>query len=523
MPGKTLYYFAVGGTGALTVEPLLILCAAGLGPPRLAITLIDADAGNPAFGRALALLKSYEEVRTSFGSPESGFFSTALIRTKRSEAVWSPLGTDEAAQGGGSTSLADFVEKARMTGEDEDAGALLDLLFSAEQQRERLREGFRGNPAIGSVLMHGLRKSDYFRGLKSSFTGDSESAFFVAGSVFGGTGAAALPVVAQILVAEGIAPSRIGAALMTPYYSLTPPSKAEQQNGRLKPDSDVFLLNTAAALPTYTQGNSEYGTLYVLGDQESLAQPRKVYSAGGPPQTNDPHGVEMFAALATLDFSGREERSEVSKHYYATIGNREPSWGDLPMSLDARATLRDFFLASNFFLHYFKATRTAIEQQDLEKSLKAAAWLDQIGLKADFVRENAAAMNRLGGFFANVWAYLHAITTNFVPMRLVSFAEPSAVRLAMPGEYASAVDVTEFALPMVENCLEGYDARRRKRFGFSTKEADRLEGADEYFSWFNQVPRTDAKGLPGFLRYLHEGTHLFAEQWYSVSGNRQGR
>src|SRR5215216_5539849 len=120
---RTLYYFAVGGTGALTVEPLLLLCAAGIGPRRLAVVLIDADAANPALARAQALLKNYEQVREAFGKPEQGFFST-----ERSQSVWSPLGVD-AAQGG-DLSLERFSERARMAGQNRAAGTLFDLLFS---------------------------------------------------------------------------------------------------------------------------------------------------------------------------------------------------------------------------------------------------------------------------------------------------------------------------------------------------------------------------------------------------------
>src|SRR5829696_1055218 len=163
---RTLYYFAVGGTGALTVEPLLMLCAAGIGPRKLAVSLIDADAANPALARAQALLRNYEQVREAFGNPAEGFFSTELIRTKRAESVWSPLGTEVAH--GGDQSLERFAERARMAGANRAAASLFDLLFSTEQQQEQLHEGFRGNPAIGSILMHGLKESDFFENLMAS-------------------------------------------------------------------------------------------------------------------------------------------------------------------------------------------------------------------------------------------------------------------------------------------------------------------------------------------------------------------
>src|SRR5215212_6288482 len=115
MSANTLYYFAAGGTGALSVEPLLHLCAAGVGPDRLAIILIDADVGSPALGRAQELIGLYDEVRRAFGRPAQGFFRTELIRTGRAESVWSPLGVGDAARLG-SVALQDFVQQPRMAG-----------------------------------------------------------------------------------------------------------------------------------------------------------------------------------------------------------------------------------------------------------------------------------------------------------------------------------------------------------------------------------------------------------------------
>src|SRR5437762_1746936 len=151
MAQRTLYYFAVGGTGALSIEPLLHLCAAGLGPERLSILIIESDAGCPAVKRALGLIEAYDRVRSGFGSP-----------------------------------------------------------------------------AIGSILMHALRDSQLFAELMNSVVNDPSARAFAVGSIFGGTGAAALPVLAQLLHQKGLKDERIGAALVTPYYSLgVPPSEEE--------------------------------------------------------------------------------------------------------------------------------------------------------------------------------------------------------------------------------------------------------------------------------------------------------
>lgn len=516
MSSNTLYFFGVGGTGALAVEPLLMLCAAGIGPPRLAVMLIDADAGNPAFARAQELIRQYNEVRDAFGHPAEGFFRTELIRTAPSESVWSPLGSGDPNEMGNLT-LEKYVERARMTGETRPAATLIDVLFSPEQQKERLREGFRGNPAIGSVLMHGLKDSSFFRQFLNGAKGDTSAAFFAAGSIFGGTGAAALPVLAEILVSEGIDAADVGAALVTPYYALGEPGQREQQDGRLKPNSSVFLRNTAAALPTYTRGHSRYGTLYVIGDEQSLPQPRPVYAAGGHDQRNDPHAVELFAALAALDFAGGERpRGGRTRMFYATTEGEQPGWRDLPLTEEAREQLVTFLTASNFFLHYFGPTRSGAEQQHLIEELRTQTWLRDIGLDAEFLRSSAADVDRLGSYLASVWGYLRGVTGNYVPLRLVSFADQGNRRIPVPPEYALARQESEFVLPRVDNCLESFSPRQRKKFlVFGKGGEDRLTSLAEIFHWYNQVQAGNRRGLGALLFYLQEGTRRFVREWYS--------
>jgi hypothetical protein len=145
--------------------------------------------------------------------------------------------------------LDSYVERARMDGESRDARAYLDLLFSPVQQTEKLKEGFRGNPAIGSIMMHSLRDTQLFKELLNAAKGDTNGRFFATGSIFGGTGASALPVLAKLLSDAGIASDRIGAALVTPYYALGVPGADEQRDGRLKPDSAKFLTARSSSAP----------------------------------------------------------------------------------------------------------------------------------------------------------------------------------------------------------------------------------------------------------------------------------
>ena len=331
----TLYYFAIGGTGALSVEPLVHLCAAGLGPPSLRVVLIDADSASPSVERALELLKQYRQVREAFGRPAQGFFRTDISPTLPNEVHWSPIGKENPGAEGGNTTLATYVTETRMDGSLRNARLLFDLLYSKQQRDELLREGFRGNPAIGSILLNGLKDTRLIESLRKSAEGDTGKAFFATGSIFGGTGAAGLPVVANLLQPEredhetsaawedrraGFR-AQLGAALITPYFSLPPAPDDAAGRGRLHPDSSSFLRNTRAALPTYTRGRTGYGSMYVIGDSRSLPHQRRRYSAGGKEQRNDPHAVELYAALAALHFAADRPASS-ARRSSTTRGSR---------------------------------------------------------------------------------------------------------------------------------------------------------------------------------------------------------
>ena len=519
MAANTLYYFAAGGTGALSVEPLLHLCAAGVGPDRLAVILIDADVGSPALGRAQELIGLYDEVRRAFGRPAQGFFRTELIRTSRAESVWSPLGVGDAARLG-SVALQDFVQQPRMAGPTEDARVLFDLLFSREQQIEQLREGFRGNPAIGSILMHGLKETPFFKELMNSAKNDTSARFFATGSVFGGTGASGLPVLANVLRGIGIDSARIGAALVTPYYSLGEPSREEQQSNRLKPDSAKFMRATAAALPTYTRGHTDYGALYVIGDDQSLPKPRKTFSSGGPEQLNDPHFVELYAAMAALDFVERGAQHGGAPRY-VTAGDAEPTWSDLPVGRVAQEELATFLVASNFFLHYFGSTRSPADEQRLTGELQKLPWIDDADLKPDFVRTHSEQLNLLGRYFDAVWGYLWATGENYRALRLADFSSRGRCEVPVPHTYASSKSQPRVPLPMVEKCLWGRAARRQKSW-FRKGAADALTSPAEMFNWYNEVNKLDVQGMPGLLRYLREGSKRFIGDWFSAATEARG-
>lgn len=506
----TLYYFAIGGTGALSVEPLVHLCAAGLGPPALRVLLIDADTASPAVERATELLQEYRRVREAFGRPAAGFFRTEITHSGPDQAHWSPIGRENPGADGGNTTLASYVTEVRMHGSLGDARLLFDLLYSQRQQDERLREGFRGNPPIGAVLLNGLKGSAAITELRKSAEGDTGKAFFSAGSIFGGTGAAGLPVVASVLQPqrgenESAAAweqretgfrARLGAALVTPYFSLLPAPDDGTTRGRLHPDSSSFLRNTRAALPTYVRGRTGYGAMYVIGDDRSLPLPRRLYSAGGKEQRNDPHAVELYAALAALHFAAQRPESVSEPEFlYTRVTGVAPGWGDLPLAEEARQQLQALFVAANFFLQYFGATRDDAAEHRLARELDTLAWPGHVQLRARFVRDARAELNVLGSYFAELWGYLFALQNAPTPQQtrldLVRFGQDRGVRVSTPSRYPLSEQAAAFSLPRVDGTVPG--------LGRGMALPDNVD----FFRWFNRVRTPEPHGLPGFLHYLH--------------------
>jgi hypothetical protein len=506
-----LFYFAVGGTGALSVEPLVHLCAAGLGPPSLRVVIVDADSASPAVERALELLEQYRRVREAFGRPAKGFFRTDIGHTHQEEAQWSPIGKENPGADGGDTTLATYVTETRMAGSLGDARLLFDLLYSQRQQDEKLREGFRGNPAIGSVLLNGLKDARLMESIRKSAEGDTGKAFFATGSIFGGTGAAGLPVLASVLQPErddhetrgaweerrsGFR-ARMGAALITPYFSLPPVPGDGVTRGRLHPDSSSFLRNTRAALPTYVRERTGYGSMYVIGDSRSLPHQRRVYAAGGKEQRNDPHAVELYAALAALHFAANRPPPSAKAHFhYTRVNGLAPTWADVPLRAQDRQSLQALMVAANFFLQYFGPSRNDETERRLVRELNTLPWPAHVDLTASFVREARGQLDSLGSYFAELWGYLFSLqnapTAQQTRLNLVRFGEGPGVRVRTPARYPFSDSQPEFSLPRIDATLP--------ELGTPVALRDNVD----FFRWFNRVRDRDPRGIAGFLHYLHE-------------------
>lgn len=490
---RTLTLFAVGGSGNLSVLPLLHLCALGLGPRRLKLVLIDPDQSNSSVSRARALMDLYMKTREQMragGSPE-GYFRTELIDGLGGQVVWSPIENDDHLP---NASFESRVDESLMNGADtKPIGYLFNLLYARQLQEMDLSLGFRGVPSIGTVFMNRMRDQPFFQQILTEGQSAADSVYFSIGSTFGGTGAAALPVIGRLLVngvkrpetgvdLSGVPRLRVGAALLLPYFTLPTPSSTPAPGGGVRPEAALFAQNAAAALPTYTNDQAGYSSYYVLGDNAPRLQ--EANEVGGEAQKNRSHYVELFAALAALDFAergGETPGRQGPVFRVASVSDNNLNWADLPIDDASRRRLIGGIVSVHTFLSVFRpANRAASETTGL---LKGATWLELLGVTGQQLRLQGQALDTLAQFFKLTWQWFEDMRASSPALELIRAGAPesSRVEAVVAGEKWSAAHQT--------TSTGGFEVFRE---------------------WNRSAAKRRNQGVGAFLEVMREGSEAFA-------------
>lgn len=297
-----------GGTGAKVAEAMIHATAAGLGPDRLVVGLVDQDGGNGNTSRARLAVEAYADARRLWrtGSQHVLGNDIDLLRPEielisDTDSIWVP-------HPDGNTTLDSAVGQ-RDAADD----ALFNALFEAgpTEQKMAFEVGYRARPNVGALAMALAMQDRNHPFVKAITTAIAQASqgwsvrLIIAGSIFGGTGAAGLPTLARLLRAAVPASFagqfRMAGVLMLPYFSFDPPPEGKETFA----DANQFLASSRAAV-TYYQGLQMRGQLpfdqaFVVGWDPLFAVGGR-FAEGGAAQANPAMPPELVASLAGCGF-----------------------------------------------------------------------------------------------------------------------------------------------------------------------------------------------------------------------------
>ncbi|MGA1131802.1 MAG: tubulin-like doman-containing protein [Prochlorotrichaceae cyanobacterium] len=343
---SSLYVIGIGGTGSKCLEAIIHLAAAGIFPLRtLKILFVDADESNGNLERSRQNLGTYASCQQVIRSTTQ---QTSWLQTEvKSYDLWSPFGTQADEK-----RLNSFFGYTSMRQQSPELADLFDVLYTPEEQKTDLAVGFRGRPAIGAAVMSQINLdrlnerpwSTLIGEIQQDATAGHSVRIILCGSIFGGTGASGLPTIGKLLSEkvnrEGQRNRvKIGALFMLPYFQFAPQG-GDVQEDEVFARSENFLINTEAALRYYTkQAEGTFDKVYLLGNENRSTFN---FSIGKTTQKNDPHFLELYAALAAKDFlTTSDEESPIDQK--VVILSRKSlgvlGWSDLPGRAEVRYKL----------------------------------------------------------------------------------------------------------------------------------------------------------------------------------------
>ena len=412
----------LGGTGARVVESFLHLCAAGLGPARVAVAFIDQDQSNGNTLRARTTLAKYASAHRALRAlggehpePACDLLGTRLDphpdETDVERCHWVPQRESDA-------SLASLIKYSLMR--QESAKGLARALFhDRDELRMPLNEGYRGRPHVGSAaLLTQIETDEFWRSLEDVVRNANEEVrVFLCGSVFGGTGAAVLPTLARRLrqvAGEVDRPLRTAGALMLPYFTFLP---AEDRQANVATGHELLLQSQSALRYYHEVGAKSYSfdDLYLVGWRPAIEL--SYHAPGAALQANPPLAPELFGALAGARFFLEErdaaERGDNGRrarlHVIARGAPGRLDWSDLPPVTDGKASDASYAAWLRFCaLWHFNYARAF--EADPPAGARDEAWFRTILGDADPDSVTVDAVGELNAYVSTALRYAAAMS-----------------------------------------------------------------------------------------------------------------
>ena len=393
------YAIGIGGTGAKCLESLIHLAAAGMMPNNddLYMLFVDPDNANGSLERAVTTLKYYKAFHDNEMLAQPFLLKTKIDFTDN--PIFSPFDKKDDTK----PQLEGFFNFPGLKLANDNAADLFEVLYSKRERKTELDKGFRGHPSIGASVMAQtvLGADEPWKTFRLKVAKDPNAKIFLAGSIFGGTGAAGFPTIAKLIKNELDGKpinAQIGGALVLPYFTFT-----DTGDNELKARAEHFLMNTQAALNYYHLWNKDliYNAIYLLGDTSKIEVDP---SLGGKTQRNAQHFIELYAALAAIHFfdSNFAVDGGAPQYFRLDRANNPLKWTDIPdgdKGMTIQSKLRQ--------LTYFSFTYLDIYKQRLDEIRESGGSDYNAPWYIDFFQRNRISLNnnRVAASLENVQNY----------------------------------------------------------------------------------------------------------------------
>lgn len=402
---KKVFVFCIGGTGLRVMKSITMLMAGGMSTNGYTVIpiILDPHLGLKERGNLNNLLDNYQRVfnhtiqipngEGETLSPINGFFNSPMLRLhqldqKNSSYEDSSFGDE----------FKKYIETHRLSSTDINKH-IISMLFSTKNLNNKLDEGFRGSPNVGTVVLGNMiEDSEWFKAFTRHCEQDDRA--FIISSIFGGTGASGFPLMEKkikLSSSDTVKSLTLGSVSVLPYYGLRDPEKS---NSNI--DSKNFYTKTKAALSYYYDHTlSDY--LYYAGETRLMA----IYDNNEAEQKDAANFVELSAATALFDFLKQPSNPQTKQYLSRCIAHDEDSLNMDDMGSGFEEVVKrvaDLALLSKF-------TEILPKEKDFPLS-KSRGWN-----KAFYEDKSYQALKELNEIFENWYQELATNKRAFAPLR----------------------------------------------------------------------------------------------------------
>lgn len=384
------FIFAIGGTGARVLRSLTMLMASGVKgmTEDICPIIIDYDLHNGDKDRAITCMKKYSEIQSLVGNGDGA-------KLKDSNNGYRPYFSTKIGQLNGITNwswqfnlrkemerlkYSDYIDYDKVNLYTPTSQDFVNCLYDTNinsvytELNLNMKEGFQGNPNIGSVVFNDLKGCPEFNAFSNSFRAGDR--IVVIGSIFGGTGSSGIPKIVSAIrnhPKTDIKNASLSVVLVLPYFAVNSSNDKE-----ISIKSNIFNSKTKAALNYYERSglNAQINSIYYVGDKvQTKVEPH----LGNKEQKNNAHIVELIGAMSVAHFitSGQEGKYKFNAvndivngiGIHELIG--EPnSWAQNEFVANILHNLINFMLSVHYFLDNIVCSQNRMDERQFYKELK---------------------------------------------------------------------------------------------------------------------------------------------------------